>query len=108
MKGVQDALSRLSGVKRVTVRLQENVVVAETDPGQPVLPVAIWKEIERVGFVPQNMELWVDGVLDGDSFAVGGKRWPLVKPGLSGGERRRAHVRVIDGGEDPPKVELME
>lgn len=108
MKGVRDALSRLSGVKTVVVRLQENVVVVETDPARRVSPAAIWREIERVGFVPGNMELWVEGVFDGGSMAVDGKRWPLAKPGPSGGERRRAHLKVAVGGEDPPRVEFVE
>lgn len=108
MKGVHDALSRLSGVKKVTVKLQENLVIVETDPAQPVLPSAIWKEIRRVGFVPANMEIWAEGVFDAHSFAVNGKRWPLAKPGPSGADRRRARLRVVNGDEDPPQVEFVE
>jgi hypothetical protein len=90
------------------VKLQENVVIVEIDPVQPVLPSTIWKEIERVGFVPENMEIWAHGVIDGPSFSVDGKPWPLVRPRPSDSAHRRAHVRVLNGGEDPPQVEWVE
>jgi len=108
VKGVHDALSRLSGVKKVTVRLQENVIEVETDPARQVVPSAIWKEIQRVGFAPGNMEIWAEGVSDGSSFSVDGQPWPLVRPRPWESAPRRAHVRVVNGGEDTPKVEWVE
>ncbi len=108
MKGVKDALSRLSGVKKVTVKLQENRVIVETDPHQPIRPSSIWKAILHVGFVPENMEVWARGTLEAQSFAVGEARWPWVKPGPSDGGERRVHLRVADGAGDPPRVEFVE
>jgi hypothetical protein len=87
VKGVQDAFARLSGAKRTTVRLQEGLVVVETDPAAAVLPSAFWKEIRRVGFEPVRMELWATGTFGGAG---------------------RARYRVANGEEDPPKVELKE
>lgn len=103
MKGVQDALSRLSGVKLVTVKLQEGLIVVETDATKPVLPSALWKEILRVGFLPERMEVWATGTFDGRSFG----RWSLVNEGPGSGERR-AHFKVVNGAENPPKVEFVD
>lgn len=77
MKGVRDALTRLSGVKSVKVTLQTGVIAVETDPSQSVSPATMWREIERVGFQPVSME--------------------IVKGG--------ARYRVPSGGEDPPRLE---
>ena len=108
MKGVTDALSRLSGVNRVSVRLQEGFVIAETDASQPVLPASIWKEIARVGFVPAQMEIWAEGTFEAGAFLLDGKSWPLVGSGPPAGTKRRVHLKVLNGGEDPPRVELVE
>ena len=80
----------------------------ETDPTKPALPSAFWKEIQRVGFVPERMEVWATGTFDAHSFALDGARWPLVNKGPADGGPRRARFRVVDGGEDPPKVEFLD
>lgn len=108
MKGVADALKRLSGVKRVTVKLQEGLVIAETDAAHRVLPSALWKEIARVGFVPARLEVWATGTFEADSFVLDGGRWLIEGRKPPAGERRRAHLRLLHGGEDPPHVEVLE
>ena len=108
MKGVKDALSRLSGVKTITVKLQEGIIVANTDPLRPVLPALFWKEVARVGFVPVRLEMWATGHLEEKAFAIGHARWPLVKPGSAEGHSRRIHLKVADASEDPPRVEVAE
>jgi hypothetical protein len=108
VKGVQDALTRLSGVKKVTVKLQEGLVVVETDPTEPVLPSLFWKEILRVGFLPERMAIWATGTFDAHSFALDGVRWPLLNKGAAEAGRRRAHFKVAEGGEDPPQVEFVD
>lgn len=107
MKGVTDALSRLDGVKSIAIRLQENRVNVETDPGRPVLPKAIWKEVARVGFVPARMEVWAEGTFEAGAFVLEGARWPLEGPGPGAG-RRRAHLGLVDGGEDPPRARFLD
>jgi hypothetical protein len=91
----------------VTVRLQENLVLVETDPRAEVQPSAIWNEVERVGFVPGNMEILAEGVIEGNSLVVGGGRWPLEIAVPASPERRKVRLRVMNGGQDPPRVELM-
>lgn len=108
MKGVQDAFSRLSGAKKTTVNLQEGLIHVETDPAKSVLPSMFWKEILRVGFVPERMELWATGTFDAHSFALDGARWLLVNAGPGDGGERRAHFKVVSGGEDPPRVEFVD
>ncbi len=108
MKGVRDALSRLSGVKTITIKLQENRVIVETDPSRPVLLSSIWKAILRAGFGPEKMEVRAQGRFEKDAFLAGDGRWPLVKPGPTGGGPRRVHLRVENGAEDPPRVEIVE
>lgn len=108
MKGVKDALARLSGVKTVTVKLQEGWVIASTDPGEPVLPAALWKEIARVGFKPAAMELRARGLVEGDAFVIDVKHWPLARPVASWKDPRTLRLKVVQGAEDPPLVELIE
>lgn len=107
MKGVQDALTRLSGVKKVTVKLQDGLVITETDDSQAVLPRALWKEIARVGFTPVRMELRARGALEEAAFVIDGRRWSLSRPS---GERgpRTARLRIEEGACDPPRVEVLE
>lgn len=81
-------------------------MVVDTDPVRPVFPAGIWKEIARVGFVPAEMKVWATGTFDGDSFRLGDARWALAKPAPPG--KRRAHLKVTRGGEDPPRVEVLE
>lgn len=106
MKGVYDALSRRSGVKSVMVKLQNGLVVIETDPAVPVLPAHLWKEIQRVGFVPHEMEIRAEGVVNESSFQIDGRRWPLVAPAPAG--KQRVRLKVTDGGADPPIVEFIQ
>lgn len=108
MKGVQDALTRLSGVKKVTVRLQEGIVIAATDAGEPVLPAAVWKEIARVGFKPVEMEVRARGNFEEGAFMVDGRRWPLFRAAPPGRAPRTARLKVQEGSEDPPRVEVVE
>lgn len=108
MKGVQDALTRLSGVKKVTVKLQEGVVIATTDPSEPVLPTASWKEIARVGFKPVTMEIRARCTVDEGFVVVDGRRWPLAGPAPTGKGPRTARLKVRDGAADPPQVEALE
>ena len=103
---MNDALSRRSGVKSVTVKLQDGRVVVETDPTRPVLPADLWREIGRVGFVPAKMEIRAQGLFDGRSFEIDGRKWPLVNAAPAG--RRKARLKVVDGGEDPPRVESVD
>lgn len=92
----------------MTVNLQTGVILVDTDAGKRVHPSVFWSEVSRVGFVPVAMELWATGSFDADSFAVDGGRWPLVNRGPAEGSRRRAHFRVVDGSEDPPRVEILD
>lgn len=108
MKGVHDALTRLSGVKKVTVKLQEGVVIATTDPLEPVLPAASWKEIARVGFKPVAMEVRARCSLAEGFVVVDGRRWPLSGPATIEEGPRTARLKVRDGAEDPPRVEVLE
>jgi hypothetical protein len=108
VKGVQDALTRLSGVRKVTVKLQEGIVVVTTDSSRQVLPAAVWKEIVRVGFKPVEVEIRARGTFEGTAFAVDGHRWPVAGrvPAESGS--RIARLRVREGAGDPPRVEVIE
>ena len=99
---------RLSGVKKVTVRLQEGIVIAGTDPERPVLPAAVWKEIARVGFKPVEMEIRARGIFEESAFVVDGRRWPLAGVVPDDRAKRAARVKVKDGAEDPPKAEVIE
>lgn len=103
-----DALGRLAGVRSVTVRLQAGIVAVETDPAQRLVPARLWREIERVGFAPAGMEVWVAGRIAGDDLVVEGGRWPVRGGVPPGAGAERAHVRVVDGGADPPVVEPVE
>jgi len=107
VKGVGDALRRLSGVKNVTVRLQEGVIVTATDPSQPVLPAALWREVARVGFKPAEMALRARGKFEPGAFVIDGKRWPLSGRVPEEKGPRTAELKVKDGGQDPPEVEVL-
>jgi len=107
VKGVKDALTRLSGVKNVTVKLQEGLVIAGADACQPVLPQALWKEVARVGFSPVRMELRARGALEEAAFVIDGKQWPLSSPSGKKG-LQTVRLRVEEGGTDPPRVEVVE
>lgn len=108
MKGVHDALTRLSGVKTVTVKLQEGVVIATTDPAQAVLPSASWKEIARVGFKPVALEIRARCSIDEGFVVVDGQRWPLSGPATVDKGTRSARLKIRDGAQDPPRVEALE
>jgi len=107
VKGVDDALSRRSGVREVSVRLQDGIVIVVTDPTKPVLPSALWNDIERVGFVPATMDVWVTGSTDGHAVVLDGARWPVVGAEPADARVRSLHVRVLAGDEDPPRVEIV-
>lgn len=108
MKGVQDALTRLSGVKKVAVRLQEGIVVATTDPEAPVLPAQVWKEIARVGFKPVGMELRARGAFERGAFVIDARRWPMSGRAPDEKGPRIVRLKTGAGAEDPPKVEVVE
>ena len=107
MKGVGDALGRLSGVKNVTVRLQEGLIVTATDPVQPVLPATHWREVARVGFKPAGMALRARRQFEPGAFVIDGKRWPLSWRVPEEKGPRTAELKVKDGGQDPPEVEVL-
>lgn len=95
-------------MKSVTVKLQDGVVQAETDTSLPIVPSLLWNEIIRVGFVPVSMEIWAMGTFDEHSFRLDGGRWPLANRGPQDKGPRRAHLRIVNGAEDPPKVEFLD
>jgi hypothetical protein len=108
VKGVQDALGRLSGVLRVTVKLQEGRIIAQTRAGEPVLPAALWKEVARVGFKPAAMDLLANGRFEGSDFLIDGNRWRVRGPLPEGKGSRAARVKVVRGEEDPPEIEALD
>lgn len=95
-------------MKKVTVKLQEGVIIATTDPSEPVLPSASWTEIARVGFKPVAMEVRARYSVDEGVVVVDGRRWPLAGPALTDKGPRTARLKVRDGAEDPPRVEALE
>ncbi len=95
-------------MKKVTVKLQEGVVIATTDPLEPVLPAASWKEIARVGFKPVSMEIRARCRVDEGDLVVDGRRWPLAGPVPAEKGPRTGLLKVRDGAEDPPLVEVLE
>ncbi len=108
MKGVRDALLRLSGVKSVAVKLQENRVIVETDPHRSVRPSLVWNEILRVGFGVEQMQIWAWGRVQVEAVLVGAACWPLITPMAVDPEHRRLRLKVEHGGEDPPRVASVE
>src|SRR5262245_54145234 len=96
----------------VEVKLQENRVLVTTDPARPVLPAAIWSAIQDAGFKPFDLELWVEGRVDGDlgglAVHVDGARWPIEGSAEPRSEPRRLHLGVLDGSADPPRVKLLD
>ncbi len=92
----------------MTINLQDGFIHVETDLTKPVLPMMFWKEILRVGFVPERMEVWATGTFDAHSFSLDGAFWPLLNIGPAEGGPRRGHFRIVEGGEDPPKVEFLD
>lgn len=95
-------------MKKVTVKLQEGVIVATTDPGKPVLPATVWKEIVRVGFKPAEMEVRARGTFEEGAFVIDGRRWPLAGRAPAERRLRGARLRTPEGAEDPPRVEVLE
>jgi hypothetical protein len=104
VKGVVDALSRLEGATRVTVRLQEGRIFVDTDPAKGVRPSNFFHAVARVGFVPVEMEVTARGAFEGGAFVVEGGRWPLVDPAAKSLGPGPARLKVADGAEDPPRV----
>lgn len=94
-------------MKKVTVKLQEGLVIAETNPDAPVLPAELWSEIVRVGFKPAAMDILATGTVENGAFVLGGRRWPLSGAAPDDPGPRRVHLKVKDGGADPPEVEVM-
>jgi len=88
----------------VTVRLQEGLVLVDTDPGGRVRPSSYFTEISRVGFVPVEMEIVATGEFEAGAFVVDGGRWPFAGPAPPGQGRRTVRFRVANGAEDPPRV----
>ncbi len=103
-----DAFSRLSGARETKINLADGLILADTDPAEPVSPSTFWREVRRVGFTPERMEVWAKGLLGEAAFVTGNARWPLVKPGPAEKNLRRIHLRVAEGSEDPPRVEVVE
>lgn len=103
-----DALTRLSGVKKVTVKLQEGVVVLMADPEQPVLPAEVWKEIARVGFKPAELEVRARGHFEEGAFVIDARRWPLLGGAPATKGPRLARLKTREGAADPPRVEVLE
>lgn len=95
-------------MKKVTVRLQEGVVIATTDPDAPVLPAAVWREIVRVGFKPVEMEVRAKGSFEEGAFVIDGRRWPLSGPSPADRGRPTARLKALGGAEDPPWVKVLE
>ena len=95
-------------MKSIVVKLQEGLVVVTTDPARPVVPARLWHEVARVGFEPAGLEVRATATLRADAVELDGGAWPLARPGPWRGERRRARFRVLDGGADPPRVEVLE
>lgn len=101
-----DALSRLSGVASVTIRLQDGIVDVAADAGAPVRPASLWTAIAGVGFEPVSMEITAAGAVRGDAVEIDGRRWRLARP--AGPREGTLRLRVARGGEDPPAVEGVE
>jgi hypothetical protein len=95
-------------VKKVTVKLQEGIVIATTDPEAPVLPAEVWKEISRVGFKPVGMEVQARGAFEGGAFVIDARRWPLSGKAPVETGTRTVRLKTTGGAEDPPKVEVVE
>lgn len=93
-------------MKSVTVKLQDGLVVVETDPAAAVLPADLWKEIQRVGFLPDGMEIRAEGLIHDGVFEIDGRQWRLVNAAPSG--KRKARLKIIRGSEEPPTVEFIE
>jgi hypothetical protein len=108
VKGVDDAFSRQVGVNHVTVQLQDGVILVDTDARRSVRPSAFWRELSRIGFAPVSMEVWATGTIEGDFFDLDDSRWPLSNGGSATTARRRRHFRVLNAGEDPPRVEALD
>jgi hypothetical protein len=88
----------------VTVRLQEGLVLVDTDPGRSVRPSAYFTEISRVGFQPVEMEIVATGEFEDGAFVVDGGRWPVAGAATPGPGRRTVRLKVADGAADPPRV----
>lgn len=89
----------------MTVKLQQGLILADTDPAWPVLPSALWNEVARVGFHPVRMEILARGTFESDAFQIDGTRWPFEGELPAGTLTGPVWLAIKDGAEDPPRVE---
>jgi hypothetical protein len=70
--------------------------------------MGVWKEIQRIGFSPDRLEVWAEGVFENHTFVVDGTPWFVQ--GQSSGDHRKVkeHLRIVDGSRDPPTVVPLE
>ncbi len=61
----------------------------------------------RVGFKPAGMELRARGKFEPGAFVVNGKRWPVSGRVPEGNGSQVRELKVNDGGQDPPEVEVL-
>ncbi|MBI4605760.1 MAG: heavy-metal-associated domain-containing protein [Planctomycetes bacterium] len=106
MKGVEDALGRLEGVRAIRIDLQKNLVTITPAPDRVVDLARIPTAIERAGFTPEGLRIVARGSAeragDGVRFRIAG--WPVTYPaqgevaGLDGSLAVEADVRLTVGG----------
>jgi hypothetical protein len=91
-------------VQRIAINLQTNLVTITVDSARPFSPSRVWKEIQRIGFTPDKLEVWAEGEAEEHAFVVDGVPWPLESHSPQERRKAKGHFSIVDGSKDPPTV----